>query len=454
MGKLLAGAAKRNFMPELDQIPLISNYDGVDAPGYVRIIAVGDGEKTALLVGYDLVKAPLCGLITQRFQEKFGVDPDNTVFAATHNHEALDPALRDVDDYNIRFKPGSKPISDKLQAYSEWWVEQVIECAGEAIANMKPAKMGFAKGESFINACRDFPTPLGPIQANNFHGPSDHELLLIQFTDLEGEIIGMFVNFACHSNYMVWNVYNGTYPKTGVDLGGTISRFVEKLNKDKFPVIWAQGAAGDQNPITRSVWRILDVNDDGELYYYQHVFSWQDNLEQMKSLAATQGLEILELSKKIDNYTDECEFSGCDTWRTIPGRVPYRELGIYGDMSPTHKKDLPPLAYQIKVGDKPDPVPLGKDVNMHFRLFKLNGASFASFSGEAYCTLGKIIKEMMPTEATAVVTVSYGDSGYIPDRDHEWLNGYGTAATMAWSGEMVNEAFESAFTELKEKLGM
>ncbi len=462
MGKLLAGAAKRDIAPDIELLLAISElekdrpmgnvYDGIHEHGYVRVIAVSDGEKTALLVGYDLVKAPLCGVITRRFKEEFGVDPDNTVFAATHNHEHITPALDSDDDYSAREPKG--PVAEPVREYSQWWVEQVVECAREAIANMKPAKMGFKKGESFINACRDFATPIGPIQANNFHGPSDHELLLIQFTDLEDNIIGMFVNFACHSNYMVWNVYNRTYPKMGIDLGGTISRFVERLNGDGFPVIWAQGAAGDQNPITRSVWRILDVDDDGKLYYYQHVFNWKDNLEQMKSLAATQGLEILELSKQIDNYTDECDFKGGDTWRSIPGRVPYRQLGIYGDMSPVHKKELPPIANQIQVGDKPEPVPLGHDIKLHFRLFKLNGVSFASFGGEAYCTLGKIIKEMMPTEATAVVTVSYGDAGYIADRDNEWRNGYGAAATMAWSGAMVNNAFESAFSELKEKLGM
>lgn len=462
MGKLLAGAAKRDIAPTMEQLLAISElekgrpmgnvYDGIHAHGFVRIIAVSDGEKTALLVGHDLVKAPLCSTITKRFQVELGIDPDHTVFAATHNHEHITPSLNEDEDYDARGM--GKNVPEALQKYSEWWVEQVVCCAKEAIANMKPAKMGFKKGSSYINACRDFETPLGPIQANNFHGPSDHELLLIQFADLEDNIIGMFVNFACHSNYMVWNVYNRTYPKMGVDLGGTISRFVERLHKDQFPVIYAQGAAGDQNPITRSVWRILDVDDEGKLYYYQHVFNWQDNLEQMKSLAATQGLEIEELSKHIDNYTDECEFSGADTWRSIPGRVPYRQLGIYGDVSPVHKKDLPPLDKQMMVGDHPEPVPLGKDIKIHFRLFKINNTTFASAGCEAYCTLGKIIKEMMPTEATAVVTVSYGDAGYLPDKDNEWRNGYGTAATMAWSGEMVNEAFVSAYTELKEKLGL
>ena len=153
MGNLLAGAAKRDIAPDIELLLAISElekdrpmgnvYDGIHEHGYVRVIAVSDGEKTALLVGYDLVKAPLCGVITRRFKEEFGVDPDNTVFAATHNHEHITPALDSDDDYSARESKG--PVAEPVREYSQWWVEQVVDCAREAIANMKPPKWALKK---------------------------------------------------------------------------------------------------------------------------------------------------------------------------------------------------------------------------------------------------------------------------------------------------------------------
>lgn len=436
-------------------------YVGVQEPMMFRCIVVSDGEEKALICGYDLISAPFCGKLTKVLEERYGIKPENCVFSATHNHEGLSPKLREGNDYSMMDKylmmmrNQTEEAREIMISYGEWVFEQVVKTVGEAIKNIKPAKIGYAKGSSYINVCRDLPTPIGPIQANNFHGPSDHELLVIRFDDLEGNTIGMFINHATHSNYMIWNL--GDKPKICTDIGGGVSRFVENANCNKFPVIWAIGAAGDQNPIVRSGWRIMEVDEKGSFSMSQHIFKYEDCWLQMKSLTSTQGMEVISLSQEIDNFTEECDFGGCETYRKIPGRKSYVQLGLYGDLQQINSKNTTAqsnVSSTIQCGDRPEPVPLGEDLNMHFRLFKLNeDISFASVNCEAYANLGLMIKNMMPTEATAVCTVNFSSGmGYIMDAESQWTNGFGTSQSMAWSGELVDEAFKDGYSELKNKL--
>lgn len=439
MGKLLAGAAMRSITPSMEQLKKMSSgprhgYDGIHENIYTRVIALSDGDKIIVLAGADMGQFPMAQLICNRLVKECGIDPMGFIVSGTHNHECIGAKVSEGDDVWIF----NSPISPALEEYSVWVQDQVVDAVKEAISKLEPARMGVNRGMSYINACRDLPTPIGGIQANNFHGPSDHELLVLRFDSLAtGEPIGMFVNHATHSNYMVWNVMDGSYPKIGSDLGGGISRFVEKANKNKCPVIWAKGAAGDQNPITRSSWRIVDVNDEGEISMEQVTFKPETGLMQMKSLIATQGLEILQLNEEMTEFTEDFSFASAETYRSIPARKSYNELKIH------------PMC-----GERPEPVPSGKTIDFRFRLAVLNGVAFATANCEAYTRLGMMVKAMLPCKYTAFIALSYGMMGYIPDAETEKINGFGTMGTQAWSGAMTEEAFKDGFTELKAKVGL
>lgn len=406
-----------------------------------------------LLGGSDLIKFPACNKMAARLYKEYGIETNGCILSCTHNHEAIFCGLNEGDDIGMEMN-----CTPSVEKYALWIHDMMAEAVAEAIQNLQPAKLGVAKGMSYINACRDLPTPVGAIQLNNFHGPSDHELLLIKVTDLKGETIGMFVNHATHSNAMVWNIYNGSYPKIMADVGGGISRFVEKANKNKFPVAWAVGAIGDQNPIVRSTWRSVLVDDDGNMDWIQYVFDYKDNLMQQQALCATQGLEILELADKITDYTDEFSFSGADTWREIPSRKSYASLGIYaaarfvGEQKPSALVSFEQVSRQMMPGERPEPVPGDAPVKYHFHLCDICGVAFAGFNNESYCGLGKLVKDMMPVKNTVIVGISHGHVGYIPDVKGEWFNGYGTSMSPARSGADSEAAYKDGFSELISKV--
>lgn len=447
MAKLLAGAAMRKITPSLEMLKRMkeedpkSAFDGIHEDIYVRAIVLSDGKQRVLLGGSDLGRFPAQNMLADRLNRDYGIDRMGCILSCTHNHEEVFCGLNVGDDLCGMVKK----CTPSTEEYTLWVLDMMVEAVAEAIEKWQPAKMGVGKCESYINACRDLPTPIGGIQLNNFHGPSDHELVLLKFIDLKGETIGMFANHATHSNAMVWNVYDKSYPKIQGDVGGGISLFVERANKNKFPVAWAVGAIGDQNPIVRSTWRSVEVDDEGNFRTVQTVFDYKTNLAQMQALIATQGLEILELADKITDYTDEFNFKSDVTYREIPSRKSYISLGLYPDVySPVNRQLLP--------GERPEPVPGDKPVKFRFQLTDICGVAFACFNNEPYSALGMMVKQLIPVKTTVVIDFCFGHVGYIPDEKGEWINGFGTGMSPARSGAESQAAFLSGFKELVTKI--
>ncbi len=470
MGTLLAGAAMRKITPSPETLERMrvetaearKNGGGGDHPYYgvhediwVRVIVVSDGSQKVVLAGADMGSFPNCEATAKRLNAEFGIDPLACIFSATHNHEAPHISLAEGGDPSFRQLETPTKIADE---YSKWIIEQVVDATREAIDKLQPARMGTIRGESFINVCRDLPTPLGGLQMNNFHYNPDHELLVIKFETLDGEPIAVYINHPTHSNYMVWNLYDQSYPMINNDVGGGISRFVEKAHKNKIVAIWAKGCAGDQNPVTRSSWRIVNVNDEGEMSLEQVVFDYKDNLAQMQSLVSTQGLEVLDLLGKIKDWTEDFEFKGAETFRSVPARQSYTSLYSRGGGTPRGEgkpgQKFTSFGVTLACGELPEPVPFDppRTIDFRFRLANLCGVSFVNLNSESYAALGQIIKHLMPTKYTAVQCVTWGGMGYIPDSKGEWINGFGAANTNAWSGKMTEDTYTEGFTALRKEV--
>ena len=462
MGNLLVGAAMRKITPAPDVLEALNKanpkahpYKGVYEDIYARVIVVSDGTEKAVIAGADLGSFHNCEATAKRLHDEFGIDPLACIFSATHNHEAPRFSIKEGADPSFREMGEATDASDE---YSKWVIDQYASAVGEAIEKLTPARMGVIRGESFINVCRDLPTPMGGMQMNNFHKNPDHELLVIKFESLDGEPIAVYINHPTHSNYMVWNLYDQSFPMIQADVGGGISRFVEKAHKNKIVAVWAKGCAGDQNPVTRSSWRIINVDDDGEFSLEQVVFNYKDNLAQLQSLRSTQGLEVLDLLEKIEDWTDEFQFKAAETYRNIPARVSYTQLYARGGGTPQGEgkpgQKFSSFGVSLACGELPEPVPFDppREINYRLRLANLCGVSFVNLNSESYAALGQLIKKLMPTKYTAVQCVTWGGMGYIPDTDGEWINGFGAANTNAWSGKMTEDAYTDGFTQLKKEV--
>ena len=435
MGNLMAGAAKIDITPtpeilEGSKTDAPRNaFEGVYEPIYARIIAVSDGQQKVLLITADLGMIPGQRKIQKRLQDDYQIDPLAIVFGCTHNHQTI--MCHEVGEGPADMPP----LSPSGQTYVQYIADRIIEGCGIALQSMVPARMGVGSGSSYLNVCRDCPSPIGTIQAADYHGPSDKELLVVRFDALAtGKPLALLVNYAMHGNVMFGNLLDRSFPYISGDLPGSIAKQTEE--RMNCIVGWAIGAAGDQNPVYTSF--VADYNKDekGEYTFQMHTLKAEDNLVMLNRMAHIQAEEIAAVSNSIENFTDCFSWRGAETCRTVPARKSYRSLGY---MNPI--KETPPL---VEDPDHP--------VTLIFRLVVLCGCAFAGVNGEIYSNLGRLIKSMLPFPHTFISEMQFGHVGYIPDAKTEKISGFGSCASFCRSGAETEVAIQEGFKELISRI--
>ena len=153
-GKLMAGAAAVTITPGVvggvpeypDGSPVyLGGYGSWPEPAtyvhddlYARSLVLSSGRKTIVLVVLDIVGLfwPQVELIRDDVEGLYGIDRDYVIVATTHSH-----ASPDTLGLWTYFPPG---VND---AYLEYVRERTVECVGDALENMDPARISFASAE-------------------------------------------------------------------------------------------------------------------------------------------------------------------------------------------------------------------------------------------------------------------------------------------------------------------
>lgn len=228
--------------------------DHVLDPLYITCVAVSDGENTALMITVDL-RNVYKHIIEPGFaaiSDATGVSADHIFLTATHNHSA--PDVSNVED-------------ESIQRYlKDIFFPKLTECARLAVADLKPANISVAQGETEpMNHVRRIQladgTWKGPNTANKstaervrHESEADHELRLIRFVR-EGSKDILMANWQAHATR------TASMDKLAIsaDYIGTCRSLVESEQDVLFA--YFQGAAGNVNFITRI---------PGRLRYMEH----------------------------------------------------------------------------------------------------------------------------------------------------------------------------------------
>ena len=255
--ELEAGAAIRDITPteENGMLPIDAVgrtvAEGVIDQIHTRVIALNDGENTALIVSNETGKGPYGPLFAQELSDHTGVPLENIFYTATHAHAT--PEITDeIDMSYITFDEGEEV--DNLQKWGRLVYDQLLDAADEAIANLEPVTMGIGYSDSYINVNRNakYTNPDGTYywsQGYGFDGFSDKTLSVIRFNSIEtGKPVAFIYNYAVHGVIMYANkVLDGA---TGIssDVGGFVCNALEEQNEGAV-AMFLMGAAGDQNPL-------------------------------------------------------------------------------------------------------------------------------------------------------------------------------------------------------------
>lgn len=384
---LKVGAAKVDITPKGPPYPGI--FKGVLDPLYVRVILVEqDGRKAALVtVDAGAISTDTWKYVTDRASTELDIPAANILLTATHTHSAP-------------FTQG-KVLG-----------EQIVAAIAKAARAIRPARMSYGEGVSYINVNRNIIDPKtrrwweGP----NYDGPSDKTVGVVSFEDRAGKPIAVYYNYGVHA------VLTGTLDLVSGDIPGAASTYLEQSMGPDVVAVWSTGAAGDQNPIffnqtyaLREI-RIQDYARRGEDISNAmppggtgmdrsnpRVAVLMEQQKQMTlSMGQMLGEEVLHVVRDgLERPRDHAAIRGAQLSFTCPGRR----------RTDTGRAGFP------GVYEDADPV------SIRLSMVRIGDLVLGGVDGEVFTTIAQRFKHESPYKHTLMATLTNGSarSGYIPN---------------------------------------
>ncbi len=191
---------------------------GVHDPLSGKTMVLKSGQESWSLTVLDLVgiNAKTVNEIRRIVAENTGLKANTITVSCIHTHSG--PGVGDAGNWN-------RPVAQTI-------AEGIINAWGK----LQPAKVGTAAG--FLYGYQ--------VNRRWMERPTDPSVNVVRFDDLNGKPIGIAANFGLHPVVMGYDNF-----QISSDYVGAARRVVEK--EFGCPCLFANGAAGDVNPITRNV---------------------------------------------------------------------------------------------------------------------------------------------------------------------------------------------------------
>jgi neutral ceramidase len=383
---LRVGAAKVDITPSAGE--LAKNSQGILDRLYARAIVLENGVSTAALITIDAGAVPdaLWQAVSRQIEQELKIPVASVLLTATHTHSA-----------------GGQRGPDSVQ--------KIVESVRLAQQRLRPARMGYGTGLSYINVNRQIIDPKtsrwweGP----NYEGPSDKTVAVITFDTTDGAPIAVYYNYAVHA------VITGQLDQVSGDIPGAASRYIEESFDDQLVALWSSGAAGDQNPIyfqqtydLRDIrtkdyaTRGIDISNamppggEGLDRNNPTVARLMNQQRQMVlSMGQFLGEEVRHVMRGIERRDSVVPLAGRFSTISCPGRERTNQgrAGFEG----TYKESSP---VEIRLG-----------------LLRIGEVMIGAVNAEVFNPIAQRLKRESPHKATMMATLTNGAarSGYIPD---------------------------------------
>ena len=289
-------------------------------------------------------------------------------------------------------------MPEENERYVEHLKDKLVMVSVEATVKMHPFRMGLGKGRCAMNINRRAIFADGGIWlGRNQDGPCDHEVAILKFEDLQGDLVGLHINWPCHGT----SSGQDNYQITG-DWPGAAARFVGKQLNGETVIGITSGAAGDINPI----------------------YGPGDNFHEIEAVGFNLAKEVVKVLPGIE---------------TLPaGTVNAMQKTICLPGKKRGESRFPQNEYEA-----------GPDVEIRLSAMKIGNTVFAGISGEVMTEIGMEIKAKSPYSGTILITHCNGSSGYICTDEAFGEGGYEVQVTRLMPG-----AEEEVMQELTELISL
>jgi hypothetical protein len=440
-GNLYCGAGKGDYTPDIKMLPVRIKMPGespelsvvgIISHTYVRAILISDGTTKVVFISYEMPNFPA--------GEDYGMAEAISLASNTLNIPEANIIVLATNSHSV---PGvgtfTPERSQEEIAFNDYYREHVnnatLAAIKEAERSLQLAKVGIARGNSFINVNGDQTfsmenrtrdtTQLGI----NFEGYSDKTLFALRFEDNDGKTIALIVNYAVKSIVMIGN----TVFKDGVgispDIAGAVSALLEEQNPGAV-ALWALGLSGDQWPLYTTTMFIPNP-ENGE----RMPVKLSDGPDILRILSAYHFDDIIRTLAKIDHYDNKLEMETALEWANIPARIVIHE----------DPKNWPSPVKEIITDGVPD-------ITIRFQLLRLGDIAFIGVSGELYSSVTQVIRKASPLNNTCILS----KCGYRPKvnyfpNDAALIKG-GHGSYYSESEPLEPGLSEKIFTETVKKL--
>lgn len=450
--RLLVGAAKRSISPDADMLPILLPFSGDQYEAVrekeglsVRAVVVDNGERRILFEAFELPGAPVPDVLNARLEQELGFDRQSTLLVGTHNHAApfpVDPPK--PGEYN---KYGLKEDdSDNCRRWTQKVLDNAVEAARQAVANLRPARMGYGEDKSYINVNRDELFDDGYwMQGTNWEGCSDKTVAAVTFTDSDGKLIAAIVNYAVHDVMNFCAKDSDGKVKITCGIPGIASAFCENYFGNQAVVLWQSGAAGNQNP-RAAFGRHFDCN--GTMYMADDAVPGA-SYQMARCVGEQHGVDVLRAIKKAEPTQTWVRVSTARSTVQLPeqrfpeGVDPLYHRLMVDNLLVSKGYYKPGDRYEKKLVDM---IPTGGYVTMPVQLLILGDVAFYGLACELYNEIGVLCKQISPAKHTVVVThINDKNVGYVLDdasKGHKVFQSFGRILEGRSNGLVVEGMLE------------
>jgi hypothetical protein len=325
---------------------------GVHDSLYTAALCFSDGNQKALMITCDVIgfSHEQADQLSARIAENTGIPGENILITATHTHGA--PSIGTYG--TLSFEANRK--------YMDFLEKKIVAISRSASENLQDVKIGRGRGSCQLNINRRAQFADGSIWlGRNSEGPCDHDVDILKIESMRGDLLAVFVNWACHGTASGQD----NYQITG-DWPGISARYLEEELGQETVIYVTAGASGDINPL----------------------YGPNDKFMEIQAVGYNLAQEVLQVLPGITSSTQE-QLNVTQKSLVLPGK---KRLD----------NRYPPKGFET-----------GEDVEVRLSALRFGEIVFTGISGEVMTEIGMQIKEGSPSKAPFVITHCNGSSGYI-----------------------------------------
>ena len=174
----------------------------------------GDGPAILLCVDCGSVPEPIRNEVYRRVTRKVAVRPERFMLCNSHNHSG--PNLKGMNSID-------GPEHDRLAHYARELTDRLEQVVLESLSARRPARLAWTQGDvGFATNRRMLKngkwTGFGAVP----EGAADRSLPLLRAVDLQGRLLAVVVNYACHNTTL-----RGNFKEIHGDWAGCAQEYIE-----------------------------------------------------------------------------------------------------------------------------------------------------------------------------------------------------------------------------------